>query len=119
MKDYMSDFVRQLHAHSEESRRLYKLRQEADAQAKLTASIQVIKRTKPLEDQIVELMRTLPPQLRDRPWSMADLVHRLTGKYRDRPSAKCVGDALRRLRWSRERRYADGYDGRRVWLPPD
>lgn len=110
-------YTHQLHEHAREQNRLYRLKQEAEAQAKLAQSIQQIKRTKPLEDQITELMRTLPPQLRDRPWSMVELVNRLTGKYRDRPHAQQVGEALRRLGWRRERRWGQGYDGARVWLP--
>lgn len=116
MEQPMQRYIDQLRAQTEEQRRVRDLEREADAKAKLAASIQTIKRTKPLEEQIMELMRTLPPQLRDRPWSMADLVQRLSGKYRDRPHAQQIGDALRRLGWHRERRYGL-YEGVRVWIP--
>lgn len=73
---------------------------------------------KTLDAQIVELMATLPPQLRDRPWTMAELVQRLSGKYRARPHGQQVGQALLRLGWRKERRWERGYDGARVWLQP-
>jgi hypothetical protein len=108
-------YIAELQLELEEESRLHDLQRQAEA--KLAASIQTGKRPKPLEDQIVELMRTLPPQLRDRPWSMADLVTRLTGKYRERPAAQCVSAALLRLGWRKERRYGQGFGGVRVWLP--
>lgn len=73
---------------------------------------------KPLNEQIAELMISLPPQILNRPWSMAELVLRLNGKYRDRPHAQHVGNALRKLGWKRDRYWSKGYDGVRVWIPP-
>ena len=70
-----------------------------------------------LDVQIIELMRTLPPQLRNRPWSMADLVQRLTGRYRAHPHAQHIGQSLRRLGWRRVRLWQGGAQGERVWLP--
>ena len=103
------------------------LRDHAEAQNLRSASVQAaanpapsnlqIRCTKPLDDQIAELMRTLPPQLRDRPWSMAELIKRLHGKYRDHPHGQQVGQALLRLGWRKERRWEKGYDGARLWLP--
>jgi hypothetical protein len=75
------------------------------------------KSVKPLQQQITELMRSLPPQQRDRAWSMAELVQRLEGKYRARPHSQEVGQALQKLGWLKERRWARGWDGARVWLP--
>jgi len=77
-----------------------------------------LKRARPLDDQITAFMQSLPPARRDRDWSMADLLPHLTGKYRAHPHAKEVGQALRRLGWSRERRYRNDFDGARVWTPP-
>ncbi len=75
------------------------------------------KSVKPLQQQITELMLSMPPQQRDRAWSMAELVQRLGGKYRARPHAQEVGQALQQLGWLKERRWARGWDGARVWLP--
>ncbi len=72
----------------------------------------------PLEQQITELMRSLPPHMRARAWSMSELVQRLQGRYRDRPHGQMVGEALLRCGWVKERRWEKGWDGRRVWLAP-
>jgi transposase len=95
---------------------LLQLRAQAEAQNNHQTT-RGNKRVKPLDQQITELMNTLPAQLRNRPWSMAELVQRLTGKYRARPHPQQVGDALRRLGWKRERRWGKGFDGVRVWVP--
>ena len=71
---------------------------------------------KPLTLQIEELMRSLPPALRNRSWAMEDLVGRLQGRYRDRPHAAGVGQALRALGWVRVRDWSTWGGGRRVWL---
>jgi len=106
----MPTYLEQLQQYADEQNRL-------KAEAKTTTERKQKKQTKPLTDQISELMRTVPPQLRNRPWSMAELVARLDGKYRDRPHAQHVGEALVRLGWKRVRIYHDGAEGHRVWLP--
>lgn len=73
----------------------------------------------PLEDQIKALMASIPPAQTELPWLMDDLVKRLQGRYHERPHAQHVADALRRLKWRRERIYGPKYGGRRLWLPPD
>jgi hypothetical protein len=110
----MSAYIAQLRRDVEEQNRIHQLKAEAET-IKLR---QQERRAKPLTEQIEELMRTLPPQLRDRPWPMVELVNRLQGKYRDRPHPQHVGIALRQLSWNRERRWGQGYDGVRVWTPP-
>ena len=77
-----------------------------------------VRNAQPLKEQITELMHTLPPQLLNRPWSMSELILRLNGKYRDRPHAKQVGEALKVLGWRRVRYWCKGYDGVRLWIPP-
>lgn len=73
--------------------------------------------TKPLDQQITELMRSLPPVLRDRPWSISEIVEKLDGKFRRRPHAQGVGMALRKLGWKRIRPSGDGGE-RRLWVKP-
>ncbi len=116
MNSTISPFMQQFIRQQQEAVRYYELKREADAATLLATSIEKVKRTKPLDQQITELMRSLPPALRDRPWSMDELVSRLSGKYRDRPHPQHVGEALRRLGWKRERRWSDDYDGKRVWV---
>jgi hypothetical protein len=124
MEQHINGYMAELHrqaaeaaAEGEVRRRLRKEIELKKLQLELASLSATPKAVKPIDVQIVELMLTLPPQLRDRPWSMAELVTRLTGKYRDRPHPQNVGDALRRLGWRKERRYGQGYDGARVWLP--
>lgn len=69
----------------------------------------------PLTEQINALMRSLPPAQRDRPWSVAELVVRLHGRFKARPSCGDVGLALRRLGWTRTRDWTAQGGGRRVW----
>ena len=73
---------------------------------------------KPLTEQITEFMQSIPPKILNRPWSIAELILRLDGKYRDRPHAQNVGDALRKLGWKRDRYWGKGFNGVRLWLPP-
>ena len=110
MSAYIAHLRREIAAEAEAAR--------IKAEAEATKLRQQERCTKPLTEQIEELLRTLAPPLRDRPWSMAELVTRLQGKYRDRPHTQHVGTALRRLGWRRERRWGQGYDGVRVWVPP-
>ena len=91
--------------------------QEARA-AQIAATMPRATTEKPLAQQIVEVMRSLPPAVRDRPWSIQDVVNRLEGKTKARPHAQAVGQALRRLGWSRVRPFDASGQGRRMWLPP-
>jgi hypothetical protein len=76
------------------------------------------KTVKGLDQQIAELMRSLPPSVRDRPWQLQAIVNRLEGRYRQRPHAQGVGQALRRLGWVRIRPEDASGEGRRLWVPP-
>jgi len=62
-------------------------------------------------------MHSLPPTIRDRPWAIQDIVNRLEGRYRQHPHAQGVGQALRRLGWTRIRPEDTNGQGRRLWLP--
>lgn len=86
---------------------------------KREAKLHPSQRVKPLDEQIIELMSAIPPNLRSRPWNMSDLVVRLKGIYQAHPSSQHVGRALRRLGWSRQRLWANGFDGVRVWINPE
>ena len=72
----------------------------------------------PLTLQIEALMRSLPPAQRNRPWSMAELVARLHGRYNPNPCAGEVARALRVLGWTRRRDWRNCGEGRRIWSPP-
>ncbi len=83
-----------------ESHRLHNLEREAQA-VKLLNTERA--RVKPLTEQIEALMNSLQTALRDRPWSMVELVSRLQGKYRSRPHPQNVGEAMRILGWKQRR----------------
>ena len=70
---------------------------------------------KPLAQQIQELMLSLPPIQRDRPWSMEELVTRLQGRYGAQPHPMQVGHALRTLGFVRRRDWTKNGEGRRYW----
>ena len=89
-----------------------------EALAKPKCSDPRIQCDKPLTDQISELMRSLPTALRDRPWSMDDLVARLNGRYNSKPSQGDVGQALKALSWSQRRDWTRDGGGRRYWFAP-
>lgn len=72
----------------------------------------------PLRDQIEELMASLPPAQRDRPWSMEEFVVRLQGRFHARPHPMNVGRALRALGWARKRDWSAPGGGRRYWHCP-
>jgi hypothetical protein len=92
--------------------------QQARAEQTIAATPTTRKPVKPIDQQITELMRSLPPTVRDRPWQLQDIVNRLEGRYRQRPHAQGVGQALRRLGWSRIRPEDAAGEGRRLWLSP-
>ena len=69
----------------------------------------------PLTEQINALMLSLPPAQRDRPWSVAELVLRLNGRFKAQPSRGDIGIALRALGWTRTRDWSQSGGGRRVW----
>ena len=98
------------------------LRAETEATNRQRQADQTLQRqrplsVKPLTLQIEELMRSLPPALQNRSWAMDDLVGRLQGRYRDRPHAAGVGQALRALGWVRVRDWSAAGGGRRLWNP--
>lgn len=97
---------------------LHSLVEEANRERKQSGPVDPQSPPPPLDQQIVALMATLSPAQANRPWNMEELLLRLQGRYRDRPHAQQVGQALRRLGWRRERLWGSEHAGRRMWLPP-
>ena len=73
----------------------------------------------PLEQQITELMRGLPPRELNRPWLMEEFIARLDGRFKTNPHAMRVGEALRKLGWVRRRDWSQAGGGRRYWYRND
>jgi hypothetical protein len=86
------------------------------ADPKPTATVADVK---PLDQQIVELMRSMAPAVRDHPFAIKTLVAQLEGKTKARPHASAVGQALRRLGWSRVRPFDSSGQGQRLWIQPN
>ena len=61
----------------------------------------------------------IPPAVRQRPFQMEELTARFHGKYRERASAKVIGQALRKLGWSEHRDWTRDGRNRRYWMPPE
>ncbi len=93
-------------------------RQHDEANAKFRHADPRVLCDKPLTEQVEELMRSLSPAQRDRPWSMDELVVRLRGRYSARPHPMNVGQALRALGWVQRRDWTRDGGGRRSWSSP-
>jgi hypothetical protein len=104
-------YIENLKARTAEANRLCE-RQSAATRRQLRSDFSCVK---PLTEQVDELMCSLPPALRDRPWTMVELISRLDGRYKDRPSAGDVGQALRALGWVQRRDWTHNGGGRRYW----
>jgi hypothetical protein len=78
----------------------------------------VSKQVKPLETQLEEFTRSLPPAMLGRPWQICELLIRLEGKYRTHPSPQKLSEQMRKAGWTRQRCWSQGYDGVRLWYPP-
>lgn len=94
---------------------LARMSEAANAAAEKAAAKPVAPEFTPLETQIQHLMAVLPENQRNRDWSMADLIARLTGKYRESPHAMHVAAALRKLGFTQHRDFSRAGGGARVW----
>ena len=74
--------------------------------------------TPSLDAQIASLTATLPSAVLHRPWSLEELLPRLSGQYRPRPATRSVAQALRRLGWQQRRCWKKTGLNRRLWVPP-
>ena len=112
MPAYLKSYIAELKALTEADNR----RRTAEAAASRKHLRSALGNLTPLTEQIEDLMASLPQAQRERDWAMADLVGRLQGRYRDRPHAANVGQALRALGWVQQRDWSAAGGGRRVWL---
>ena len=99
-----------------------KLKAEAAAERERLERLKVSRRgdsrvvcDKPLTEQVKELMLSLPPSERQRRWTMAEFVARLSGRYSARPHPMRVGEALGALGWQQRRDWTNEGGGRRYW----
>lgn len=106
----MRTYIESLHERAAEDRR-----RQDEARAKPARLDSRVLCDVPLRDQISDLMASLAPAQRDRPWSMEELVIRLRGRFRERPHPMHVGQALRALGWTQKRDWSQNGGGRRYW----
>lgn len=58
-----------------------------------------------------------PPALRNRKYSMTEFVMRFAGRFRPKPAARLIAEALRELGWTEHRDWTRDGRNRRYWLP--
>jgi hypothetical protein len=83
-----------------------------------TVNPRVSENWEPLTIQIEKLMLSLPPVLKAGPFTLDFFKSKLSGKYKQAPSAGDLGIALTALGFVRKRDYTNNGNGRRFWLPP-
>lgn len=59
-----------------------------------------------------------PPALRYRKYSMTEFVIRFAGRFRPKPAARLLAEALRELGWTEHRDWTRAGRNRRYWCPP-
>ena len=96
----MQSYIEQLKADTAEAN----LRQEEETKSKAQGTDPRVLCDKPLTGQIEDLMNSLSPAQRSRPFTMDELVARLQGRYSARPHPMNVGQALRGVRLDSEAR---------------
>jgi len=71
------------------------------------------------EQQITAWFNRLPPEAKNAPRTMEELINLLEGRTPGRrPHAPEVAKTLRSLRWSRRRCWKSDGEARRLWYPP-
>lgn len=59
-----------------------------------------------------------PPALRHRKYSMTEFILRFAGRFRPKPAARLIAEALRELGWTEHRDWTRAGRNRRYWVPP-
>jgi hypothetical protein len=72
-------------------------------------------RLRPLDERLTAVLRDIPAELQAEGLSLATLQDRLRGRWRGNCHPGELGTALRRLGFTRERRWRDGEGFRAVW----
>ncbi|TSA14897.1 MAG: hypothetical protein D4R79_02365 [Comamonadaceae bacterium] len=92
----------------------------AAAAAEQAAAVQLAaKEHVQMDVQIQQLFAAMTPAQRQRPFTMAELLPRLSGKYKALPHPMLVGAALRRLNFRSVRDWSVAGRGARVWVRVD
>ena len=75
---------------------------------------------KPLEQQLIELLRKLTKEQLSRGWHISEFTLRLKGTFAEHPHPQMVAEILIRLNWQNRRVYNTALDinGERLWFAP-
>lgn len=95
-------------------------RQAREAEAGRTAAAQAARgRLTPLEDRVARLLATIPIAVQYEGLSLPTLQTMLRGRWRGSCHPGDLGDALRKLGWTRRRSWTSGPAGfSALWYPP-
>ncbi len=112
VKTYQAQYVEQLKAET--------LRQRGEeVRAKChPVNPRVSEDWEPISIQIQKLLLNLPPVLKTGPFTLDFFKSKLSGKYKQSPSAGDIGIALTSLGFVRKRDWSNNGNGRRYWLSP-
>ena len=106
----MKSYIESLHRHVAQADK----ERDQDKQKTLQPTV------KPLEQQLVELLRTFNKEQLSRGWHISEFVMRTKGTFADHSHPQLVSEILTRLNWRKRRVYnaALGINGVRLWFPP-
>jgi hypothetical protein len=103
-------YIQQLNAAVEKNR-------AKRAEEKLAATQAACERLTPLESRLGRLLRTIPLDVQRQGLSLATLQASLRGRSRGNCHPGELGEALRKMGFTRERRWRDGDGFRALWYP--
>jgi len=110
----MSAYINQLNA---EVAAAAQARHEEQSRASARASDAARERLTPLEDRLVRLLATIPPDVQSEGLSLPALQAALRGRWRSSCHPGELGAQLRRLGFERRRQWSDGAGFRALWYP--
>lgn len=91
---------------------------ERDNEKRQAAKQEIQPTVKPLEQQLIELIRTFNREQLSRGWHISEFVLRCKGVHAPHPHPQKVAEILTRLNWRKRRVYdaAKGIQGVRLWF---
>lgn len=106
----MSAYIKQLQA-------AVAIEQAQRAELERAAVKAALERLTPLEERLARLMATIPSEIQREGLSLASLQASLRGRWRGNCHPGELGTALRKLGFTRQRRWHDGGGFRALWYP--
>jgi hypothetical protein len=110
----MSSYVKRLQAESDSANARAEQQRAAASRASVVSARQ---RLMPLEDRVARLLKTIPRELQAEGLSLSLIQASLRGRWRGNAHPGELGAALRKLGFSRRRRWDDSAGFRALWFP--